>query len=314
MKNEQINHCCFLALARSGTEQGVREGGQETSTGSRLCTKTPSSKHNSARHHTPWSGEPSSICYPLAALAQLVWDALLCLLTSLGDPAGIQATQKTSRALSSSSSPFLLRYAAPSPSALTSVKPSLETNPAMELLQWKEPLHIATCLLTSSTSQMKPLMPAWRKLVTSKHPAAFPGEEIQAMRSRRCAACFPHSKTSEAHPQHNPELAPVKKLSPAYFYFEQQPQRPAQIQQHGFKEKKLNHSALQKNFTDCDTLSYISTAPTGEITNSPCAGSSAYQESLALYFNCKAKFKATSAAHEQQLMQLNPQFRSGGAP
>lgn len=233
---------------------------------------------------------------------------LLCFLTSLGDPAGIQATQKTSRALGSSSIPFLLRYAAPSPSALTSVKPSLETNPAVELLQWKEPLHIATCLLTSSTSQMKPLTPAWRKLVISKHPPAFPGEEMQAMR------CMLPTQQSEAHPQHNPELAPVKKLSPAYFYFEQQPQRPAQIQQHGFKEKKLNHSALQKNFTDCDTLSYISTAPAGEITNSPRAGSSAYQESLALYFNCKAKFKATLAVHEQQLMQLNPQFRSGGAP
>lgn len=217
-----------------------------------------------------------------------------------------------SKALGSSSIPFLFRYAAPSPSALTSVKPSLERNPTMVLLERKEPLHIATCLLTSSTSKTKPLRPAWRKLVTSKCPPALPGEE----RCRRHAACFPHSKASEAHPQHNPKLALVKKLSPAYFYFKQQPQRPAQIQQHGFKEKKLNHSALQKNFTDCDTPSYISTAPAGEINNSPRAGSalSAYQASLALYFSCKPKFKAALAARELQLMQLNPQFRSGGAP
>jgi len=57
------------------------------------------------------------------------------------------------------------------------------------------------------------------------------------------------------------KVALVKKLSTAHFYFSHQPQRPGQIEQHGFKERKFNHKALQKNFINSDMRSYTSIAP-----------------------------------------------------
>lgn len=143
--------------------------------------------------------------------------------------------------------------------------------------------------LPPPVSETKPLESAWRKLVSSKRslPAHLGNRDADI------ALHVLHTKQFSPVPGQTQVGFNKEVITNLFLFLESVTGAWSDTIILFFKRRKLNHRALQKNFTDSDMWSYIPTAPARKINkmlHTRGSSLSAYWVRFALDLNCKLKF------------------------